>query len=211
MILAISGSPRRDRMIHTAMKEILKGCNEPYEIISLAGKKISGCIACTACASDNICKVRDDWNEIGDKMKEADIIIFGAPNYYAMPNALSHCCLERTFCFRHMGTFSLEGKLGVTVTTLPRGDIDPVKEVIDRFMLSNRMEVIGGMNVIGYSQCYTCGEGKNCLVGSVVGRHGVLEEIEPQHLPLELCQQSRTMEEVARIRELLKTKGVSFE
>lgn len=34
------------------------------------------------CVRDNRCKQQDDWNEIGQKMLEADAIVFGGPDYY---------------------------------------------------------------------------------------------------------------------------------
>ncbi len=211
MILAISGSPRKNRMVHNTIKAILAGCKDEYEIISLSGKKISGCIACLQCAKDNICKLKDDWNDIGEKMKQADIIIFGAPNYYGTVNALSHCCLERTFCFRHKGGMTLKDKKAIIVTTQRVGaNVESVKEFIEYMLHSNQMKVIGEIRPYEYSQCYSCGEGKNCSVGSVVRVHGVLEEILPKHLPLEIEQQTDTMQEIEKIRELLLEHGVKF-
>jgi hypothetical protein len=38
--------------------------------------------------------------------------------------------------------------------------------------------ISGSGTVEGYDQCYTCGVGKDCMVGNVVRKHGVLEKIE---------------------------------
>ena len=94
MILGISGSGRKNRMVHQTVLAIATESGQEYEVISLAGKKINGCIGCTQCAADNICKVKDDWNEIGEKMAQANVIIFGAPNYYGTINALGHVTVE---------------------------------------------------------------------------------------------------------------------
>ncbi len=51
------------------------------------------------------------------------------------------------------------------------------------------METIDTLSVDGYSQCYTCGFGHQCEVGSVVGKLGFLEEIEDRHLPLRFEEQ----------------------
>ncbi|MDT8337415.1 MAG: flavodoxin family protein [Candidatus Izemoplasmatales bacterium] len=205
MILAISGSPRKNRMIHNAIKTLLDGVDEEIEIISLAGKRINGCIGCTQCANDNICKVKDDWNEIGEKMVQADTIIFGAPNYYGTINALAHACLERTFSFRHLEGFSLAGKKGIIISTTRNRNIkDPVRTIIERFMISNKMVVEGHIQVEGYDQCYTCGVGHYCKVGNVVKKHGILVKIEECHLPLEVEKQKDTMEDITRVKELLQ-------
>ncbi|MCQ2027243.1 flavodoxin family protein, partial [Clostridium butyricum] len=116
MILGISASGRKDGVTSKIVKAILEAAGPENEYISLAGKRINGCIGCTLCASDNKCKVQDDWNAIGEKMLEADAIVFGAPNYFGRMNALGHACWERTFSFRHREVFSLAGKLGVIVS-----------------------------------------------------------------------------------------------
>ncbi len=210
-ILAISGSGRKGRMTHNAIENILKGCNDEFEIVSLAGKKINGCIGCTACASDNECKVRDDFNDIGDKMKQADIIIFGAPNYFGMVNALAHACLERTFAFRHRSTYSLKNKLGVIVTTCESREADdPVAGYIEKMFNFNQIKTIGKMQVNQYNQCYTCGYGHNCNEGIVVRKNGVLDEILPCHLPNEVDMQEETLNEINKIRTILLDNKVSL-
>ncbi|WP_242835897.1 hypothetical protein [Clostridium sp. DL-VIII] len=54
MILGIS-SGRKNGVTSEAIKAILEATGLEYEYISLAGKRISGCIGCTLCASDNKC------------------------------------------------------------------------------------------------------------------------------------------------------------
>ena len=61
-ILGISGSPRAPEVsgVYKLVKIVLEAAEMDYEIISLKGKNISGCIACLGCVKDNICKVKDD-------------------------------------------------------------------------------------------------------------------------------------------------------
>ncbi|MFZ5944877.1 MAG: flavodoxin family protein [Bacillota bacterium] len=182
MILGISGSGRKNGVTSDSVKAVLEVSGLEYEFISLSGKKIGGCISCVQCASDNICKVKDDWIEIGDKMLKADAIVFGAPNYYGMINALGHACMERTYSFRHQERFSLAGKLGVIVSTSYDGD-NAVQSYIEKMMLQNKMVIVESVFARGYSQCYTCGFGHDCAVGKVVRQHGFLDRIEEEHLP----------------------------
>ncbi|PKM89343.1 MAG: flavodoxin family protein, partial [Firmicutes bacterium HGW-Firmicutes-12] len=77
MILGISASGRTNGITSETVKAILEATGSEYEFISLAGKQISGCIGCTKCASDNKCKLKDDWLEIAEKMLAADAIVFG--------------------------------------------------------------------------------------------------------------------------------------
>ena len=182
MILGISASGRKDGVTAEAVRAILEETGLPYKYVSLAGKRISGCHGCVRCASDNICRVKDDWNEIGEEMKIADAIVFGAPNYYGHMNALGHAFWERTFCFRHREAFHLAGKLGVIVATDYEGRCK-VKPEIEEFMRYNMMAMLGAVQVDGYSQCYTCGYGHNCGAGYAVVQHGILDEIRPELLP----------------------------
>jgi hypothetical protein len=61
-VLGISGSPRKKSTSGTykLVKTVVENTGCEYEIVSLRGKQISGCIACLGCAKDNICKVKDD-------------------------------------------------------------------------------------------------------------------------------------------------------
>ena len=115
MILGISASGRQETRDESGrllkgvndhmVKYVLEKTGEPFEYVSLAGKRISGCQACLACAKDNVCVVDDDWAAIRDKMFEADAVVFGAPNYYGTINAHGHAFLERTFSLRHREAF----------------------------------------------------------------------------------------------------------
>ncbi|MDR3600370.1 MAG: flavodoxin family protein [Desulfosporosinus sp.] len=202
MILGISASGRKDGVTGEAVKAILEATGLPYEYVSLAGKKVGGCIGCTLCASDNTCKVRDDWNEIGEKMRTADAIVFGAPNYFGRMNALGHACWERAFSFRHREIFNLAGKLGVIVSTDYEGN-NFVKPEIEDFMLRNKMAVVEALQINGYSQCYTCGYGQSCGVGNVVRQHGFLEEIKPELFPAHFKDQPEAVFHAGRIGKIL--------
>ena len=188
MILGISASGRSDGVTSETVKAVLKASGQEYEYVSLAGKRINGCTGCTACAADNTCKVQDDWNEIGEKMRKADAIVFGAPNYFGRMNALGHACWERAFCFRHREIFSLAGKLGVVVSVEYEG-YNKVKPEIEDFMTRNKMVVVESVFAKGYSQCFTGGFGQDCSVGNVVRLHGFIETIEDKHIPPHFCHQ----------------------
>lgn len=193
MILGISASGRQ--AVRDESGRLLKGVNdhmvkyvlektgEPFKYVSLAGKRISGCQACLACAKDNVCVVYDDWAEIRDKMFEADAVVFGAPNYYGTINAHGHAFLERTFSLRHREVFPLAGKLNAIVAS-GRVDDNPAEKFIRQIFRSNYMaEPVGVVHVSGIAQCYTCGFGEKCAAGAVVGKHGFLDEIQPWMIP----------------------------
>ena len=202
MILGINASGRPNGVTADAVKAVLSATNLPSEYISLAGKRFTGCIGCTLCAADNVCKVNDDWLKIGDAMLRADAIVFGAPNYYGTINALGHACLERTFCFRHRDAYRLAGKLGLVVSTDYKGT-DEVSTFIQNMMTRNKMAVINTVFVKGYSQCYTCGFGQGCASGNVVNDHGFLDEILPEHLPPKFDEQPAAIAQAYKAGRIL--------
>jgi multimeric flavodoxin WrbA len=122
-------------------------------------------------------------------MMAAEALVFGAPTYYGTINALGHACLERTFCFRHREVFTLAGKLGVAVGVGGGAEDPPVIEYVRRMMRANMMGVVGTVRAEGIASCYTCGYGRDCAVGAVVGSHGFLERIEAEHWPPRLAEQ----------------------
>lgn len=215
MILGINASGRRARrdeggrllcgVNDEMVKYILEKTGEQTEYVSLQGKTINGCQACLGCAKDNVCVLEDDWAEIRDLMFEADAIVFGAPNYYGTINALGHAFLERTFSLRHRERFPLAGKLNVIVAT-GRQENNPAEEFIRRVFRSNYMaEPIGVLKVAGISQCYQCGYGHQCAAGSVVAKHGFLDEIRDYHLPVVDPDAYRTAEVIAhRLGEVVR-------
>jgi multimeric flavodoxin WrbA len=68
-VLGISGSPRKEGTsgVYKLVKTVVESTGCEYEIVSLRGKKISGCIACLGCVKDNICKVKDDFEPLREK------------------------------------------------------------------------------------------------------------------------------------------------
>jgi multimeric flavodoxin WrbA len=193
MILGINASGRKavrnDQGIlvkgvtEDLLKHILKETGQPHEYVHLGGKTIKGCQGCLRCASDNICKVQDDWAEIRDKMFQADAVVFGAPNYYGTINALGHAFLERTFSLRHQARFPLTGKPNA-ILTVGRDEPNPAEDYIKSIFRSNYMaSPTGTLRARGIAQCYTCGYGEGCSAGVVVSQHGFLDEIKGYHIP----------------------------
>lgn len=195
MILGISGSPRKNGITAHAVKEVLSQVDDKTEYISLFGKHIGGCISCLGCTKDNQCVVKDDFPLIADAMVRADAIVLGVPNYYDMPNALTHAMLERCFCFRHQGTFLLRDKPIVILSTGYSKDEEnnQVLKLVDHFAYMNKMKVVSKFLVGGYSQCYSCLYSKTCVDGNVVKDNGFVDEITPEMLPPKFDKQPESI------------------
>lgn len=183
-ILGISGSTRKDETsgVYKLVKTVLQNTGIDYELISLRGKQISGCIACLGCAKDNVCKVNDDMTPLRDLIVNADAYVIGAPNYYTTLNAVTHAFIERWFQFRHQEGNALWGKLGVAVGVGGMSGVPPVQD-IERFFMYSFIETVAKVSGQGAAACYSCGYGETCRVGVPHMLHGEDVKISPDMVP----------------------------
>ncbi len=193
-ILGISGSPRKENSsgVYTLITTVLENSGVDYEIVSLRGKSISGCIACLGCVKDNVCKVEDDFAPLRDKIVEADAYVIGAPNYYSTLNAATHALLERWFQFRHQTGDTLWGKLAVTVGVGGTSGSFPADD-LEKFLLYNFIETVAKVSGQGAASCYSCGYGESCQVGIPLMMHGADVKITEDLIP-DVRKQPEVME-----------------
>jgi multimeric flavodoxin WrbA len=202
-ILGISGSTRKNDVSGTSklVQIVLEntGCN--YELVSLRGKKISGCIACLGCVKDNICKVQDDLVELRPKIVEADAYVIGAPNFYSAMNATTHALLERWYQFRHQEGDTLWGKLGVAIGVGGTSGQYPADE-IEKLFLYNFVETVAKVAGQGAASCFSCGYGETCKVGVPTLLYGEGVKITPDMIP-DVTKQPDVIESAAAAGRLL--------
>lgn len=87
-IIAINGSPRKNKNTVTLLNKALEGAKSQgseIELINLYDLKYRGCISCFACKRKDRehgkCAMNDDLTPVLEKLKTADAIIFGSPIY----------------------------------------------------------------------------------------------------------------------------------
>lgn len=183
-ILGISGSPRNNQQsgVYQLVETVLENSGYDYELISLAGRQISGCTACLGCAKDNICKINDDMAPLRNLVVEADAYVIGAPNYYSTLNVSTHAFLERWFQFRHQEGNLLWGKLAVSIGVGGTDGQAPAGE-IEKFLLYNFVETVAKVSGQGAASCYSCGYGETCKVGIPLMLHSPGFKITPESTP----------------------------
>lgn len=196
-LLGISGSARNETAsgVHALVRTVLDATGLAYELVSLKGKTIKGCIACLGCVKDNVCKVKDDLEPLRDKIVEADAYVIGAPNYYSGMNALTHAFLERWFQFRHQEGSLLWGKLAVAVGVGGTDGHYPADEM-EKFFLYNFIETVAKVSGQGAASCYSCGYGETCKVGIPYFLHGEGLKITPDMVP-DVTKQPEVMKAAA--------------
>lgn len=85
-ILAFMGSPRKNGNTSRLLNQVKKALphNDEMEILSLCDYNIHGCTGCSRCQSDTnhfTCVQTDEVNMLLQKIREADIILYGTPLY----------------------------------------------------------------------------------------------------------------------------------
>ena len=84
-VLIIGSSLRANSNSDILAKKVAEGAKDAghdVEFISLKGKEIKFCIGCLSCQKTKKCVLNDDVNEIREKVRLADTLVFVTPIYY---------------------------------------------------------------------------------------------------------------------------------
>jgi multimeric flavodoxin WrbA len=108
-VLAINGSPRKDKNTAILLNKALEGAasqGAEIELIHLYDQNYKGCVSCFACKmksgkSYGKCALKDDLTPILEKAANADAIILGSPIYFASVTGAMRSFLER-FMFQYL-------------------------------------------------------------------------------------------------------------
>ena len=158
-VLAINGSARKDGntaiLINTVFEELHKAGIET-EMVQLSGKIIEPCKACLACGGRKNCvHNKDMFQEIFEKMTQADGIILGSPVYTANISANMQAFLERASVVTDMNRSEnlFRHKVGAAVTAARRGGALTTLDTMYHFFMLQNMFVVGSSYwAFGYGQ-----------------------------------------------------------
>lgn len=124
--LIFNGSPRKNWNTHKLLEEAKRGAEHAgseTELIHLYDYKFQGCISCFACkrkgnTTDGICVCRDDIAGILQKVRTADVLIFGTPVYLHGATSQFRAFLERVLY--PITTYLIDEKTGERVRFLKK-------------------------------------------------------------------------------------------
>ncbi len=97
-IIAICGSPRIESNTEyftqfTLDKIAAQGVDT--ELINMRDKNVAPCVGCYKCSKSAECAQKDDFQELFEKMREADGIILGSPVYHGAVTPQLKALLDR--------------------------------------------------------------------------------------------------------------------
>ncbi|MDD5692850.1 MAG: flavodoxin family protein [Candidatus Omnitrophica bacterium] len=148
-VAAFNGSSRKEGNTAILIKKVFKELEKEginTELISLAGQKLQGCIACGKCfvAKDKKCAITDDpVNEYIARMEQADGIIIGSPTYFADCSAGTKALIERAGMVSRANDNMLKRKAGAAVVAVRRGGAIHTFDTINHFFTIGEMITVG--------------------------------------------------------------------
>lgn len=172
-VLGISGSPIKNSNTDRLVKTVLDATGLDSEFVKLSKINVRPCLACKKCVPDNICKVRDDFPELAEKIKKSKALIIGAYIPYGQIDGFTKALLERFWSLRHVNNL-LRGKLCATILTgLMPDALDNVNQSLAAEIREyERMDLIGQLTIKGNIPCLTCGKGDECEMSGLKVMHG---------------------------------------
>lgn len=172
-VLGISGSPIKNSNTDRLVKAVMDATGLESEFVKLSLIDVRPCLACKKCVPDNVCKVKDDFPELAEKIKKAKALIIGAYIPYGQIDGFTKALLERFWSLRHVNNL-LKGKLCATVLSGLMPDVlDNVNQsMAAELMIYERMDLIGQLAVQGNLPCLTCGEGDGCEMSGLKVLYG---------------------------------------
>lgn len=185
-IIGISGSPIKNSNTDRLVRAVLESSGLSSEFVKLSTRKIQPCIACLGCTADNVCKVKDDFPELAEKLKKANAVVVGGYPPYGSVDGFTKAFLERQFSMRHQTALN-RGKLAVVVVTgIGRGapGLDAAAEQIAHALTLEGMEVVETLKAVGNPECLVCGYGENCPMSALPWVFGK----DPQITPDKFCR-----------------------
>ena len=175
-VIGISGSPIKNSNTDRLIKAILDATGAETEFVKLSTINVKPCFACKACVPDNVCKVKDDFPALAEKIKGAKALIIGGYIPYGQIDGFTKALLERFWSLRHNKNL-LKGKLCATVLTggnaklqaaaVSRSLVADSREAVNKSLATEfreyeNMELLGQLTIDGNMPCATCGIGDNC-------------------------------------------------
>jgi len=122
-VLAIVGSPRKRGNTDLLIEKILEGARSKkndVQKISLYDLEIGPCIDCRRCQGNgHECVIKDDMENIYQRLSAADVIILGTPLYWYGPTAPMKAFIDRLRPF--ISSKKLNGKEAIVVVPSEEG------------------------------------------------------------------------------------------
>jgi multimeric flavodoxin WrbA len=147
-VCGLSGSTRLHGNTAALVNVVLDRCNAgglTTNFVSLAGKEIQPCTGCEFCTTEHRCVLEDDWEEVADRIIEAQVLVVGGPVYFYEVCGHLKNFIDRTYSLYH--DKRLTGRHGVAIAVHADKGADRAIETLEAFMSTHQFTSLG--SVIG--------------------------------------------------------------
>ncbi|MBR7123418.1 MAG: flavodoxin family protein [Candidatus Methanomethylophilaceae archaeon] len=152
-LLMINGSPRKngsDTVVCDAISEMAKRYDYESETVYVNDLDIKGCQACMACKKTGKCVQKDCMNDMIDRLKGSDMVLFAMPVYFGAESAQMKTFIDRLYpIFKEMGTVPDMGKLKKASVVATCGA--PDGHMTYGSIISRYMHVLKSMGIVDVS------------------------------------------------------------
>ena len=149
-IIGINASPKGNASNTLQLvKSVLEGTESEgaeTELVDLYKLHIEYCTGCGACYATGECHLLDDFDEIFEKILNADGIVLGAPNYINSVPAPMKALFDRLSDAIHCQM--LTGKFGCSVCTAGGSGEEEVLKYMKGVLLHLGVTVVGGIGIV---------------------------------------------------------------
>jgi multimeric flavodoxin WrbA len=145
-VIGICGSPRPRGNTEYLLREalsVLENEGIEVELVKLGEKSVAPCEACNACKELLNCRIDDDFQEIFEKMEQADGILVGSPVYFGSATPQTMALLDRAGYVALKRNRSFERKVGASVAVARRAGANFTFAQMNYFFFINGMIVPG--------------------------------------------------------------------
>jgi multimeric flavodoxin WrbA len=146
-IIGVVGSPHGIKG-NTAqlLRIVLEGAESEGATVDtyyLPGDTILPCKGCDYCHKKGVCLQKDSFEYLLEKIREADGLVLGSPNYIFNVSSQLKAFMDRCGCMIHCLGF--EGKYGASVVTSGGGDEESIAEYMNHFLLITGIQSVGSV------------------------------------------------------------------
>ena len=177
-VILFSGSPRRGNceIVVKKLSEMLSDKSIETEVVLLREKNIPQCEGCVEyCNHELICKKQSDMQEIMEKMKKVDKLVFVVPSYFSMPPGLFKNFIDMTSVIftEQEETKKVYMNKKTIVIGIGAGELKHNKlllENLKHYVTLLRMDCIG--------EVYLVGKSENPLDHNILNTEGTMNKLE---------------------------------
>jgi len=154
-VIAVSGSPREEGNSDVAARTILaalRGLGET-ELVRVADYAVRHCTGCGRCRKLQQCVVQDDqFRELVEKWKEADLLIISDPVYWLNPPGIMKDFIDRTVSLVNQPTPPFENISVALVTIAAENGFELHNELLSRWLQTQGAQLIGSINLYAWDK-----------------------------------------------------------